>query len=63
MEKSDQETGTATLATTALSVPAADVKVNEHPVNKQKPYKRHFLALLERCEFLQQVKCLDVVLP
>ncbi|XP_027839302.2 uncharacterized protein LOC114121253 isoform X1 [Aphis gossypii] len=54
MEKSDQETlATVTLSTPALSA-SADVNVNEHHTKKQKFYKRHFLALLERCEFIQQ---------
>lgn len=56
MEKSDQETlATVTLSTPALSA-SADVNVNEHRTKKQKFYKQHFLALLERCEFIQQVK-------
>ncbi|KAL5234859.1 hypothetical protein ACI65C_002269 [Semiaphis heraclei] len=54
MENSDQET----LATVALATPAlsssTEVNVSERPAKKKKLYKQHFLALLERCEIIQQ---------
>jgi len=59
MENSDQET----LATVALATPAlsssTEVNVSERPAKKKKLYKQLFLALLERCQIIQQVKCLD----
>jgi len=63
MENSDQETlATVTSATPALSTPT-DANVNKPQAKKKKLYKQHFLALLERCEIIQQVKCLDCVTP
>jgi len=58
MENCDQET----LATVTLTTPApstsTDVKVNGRLATKEKLYMQHLLAVLERCEFVQQVKCL-----
>jgi len=63
MENSDQETlATVTLATPALST-STDVNVTERHPKKKKLYRQHFLALLERCEIIQQVKCLDGAIP
>lgn len=44
------------LTVTATPVSAGDVNPNECCKTKQKFYKRHFLALSDRCEIIQQVK-------
>lgn len=46
----------APLSVTATTVPAGDVDPNECCETKHKFYKRHFLALSDRCEIIQQVK-------
>lgn len=53
MENSDQETLATVTVTPALST-TTDVNVNKRHANKQKLYKQHYLALLERCEIIQQ---------
>lgn len=63
MENSDQETlATVTLATPALST-SPDVNETERHPKKKKLYRQHFVALLERCEIIQQVKCLGGATP
>ncbi|NP_001280284.1 non-histone protein 10 [Acyrthosiphon pisum] len=54
MENSDQETlATVASATPPLST-STDVNVTERHPKKKKLYRQHFLALLERCEIIQQ---------
>lgn len=58
MDNSIQDTNSK--VSLAASVPSStalgtDVDSIERCENKQKFYKQHYLALLERCEFIQQV--------
>jgi len=63
MENSDQGTlAAATLATPAPST-STDVNVIERHAKKKRLYRQLYLALLERCETIQQVKCLDGATP
>lgn len=57
----DPDTETTTSVTSAVLIPsssvatAAEVNSKECRETKQKYYKEHFLALFERCKYLQQV--------
>lgn len=65
MENSSQEMTALIPASQSPSLVAAtatDANLNKHRKNKHKLYKQHFLALLERCKIIQQVRRVTVVL-